>query len=94
MTKPQRGAKMTEIIKFIRDEIERGLAAGRQIHDAATDAEVAVRRTFAGERIYIAGYPKQQRAVQIAKLNLKTTRELAAASGIPVRTVRRLRSGL
>ena len=89
----RKGASMTEIIRFIRDEIERAMTQGRSLHDAAADAEVAVRRTFAGERPYIAGYPKQQRAVQLDRLNLQTTRELAVASGIPVRTVRRLRSG-
>lgn len=93
MSTQRKGASMTEIIKFLRDEIERGMATGRSLHDAAVDAELVLRRTFAGERVYIAGYPKQQRAGQLARLNLQTTRELAVASGIPVRTVRRLRSG-
>jgi len=84
---------MTEIIKFIRDQFERELGGGRSLAEAGTNVEIAVRTTFAGERVYIAGYPKQRRAVQIAKLNLKTTRELSVASGIPVRTVRWLRSG-
>lgn len=84
---------MTEIIKFIRDEIERAMTAGRTLHDAAQDAEIAVRRTFAGERPYIAGYPKQQRAVQIAKLTAKTTRDICAATGMKPRMVRYITRG-
>jgi len=84
---------MTEIIHFIRQEFERAIAAGKPLDVAGTEVEIAVRATFAGERPYIAAYPKQRRAVQIAKLNLKTTRELSVATGIPVRTVSRLRSG-
>lgn len=89
----RKGASMTEIIRFIREQFERELAAGRSLAEAGSSAELATRQTFAGERPYIAGYPKQRRAVQIAQLNLKTSRELSVASGLPLRTVQRLRSG-
>ena len=84
---------MTEIIRFILEQFERELAAGRSLAEAGSNAELATRQTFAGERPYIAGYPKRQRAVQIAQLNLRTTREMAAASGMNERTVRRIVRG-
>lgn len=84
---------MTEIIQFIREQFERELAAGRSLMEAGTTVEIAVRQNFAGERPYIAAWPKQRRAVQIARLNLQTSRELSVASGLPLRTVQRLRSG-
>ncbi len=84
---------MTEIIDFIARELERALASGMTRDEARRHAEVATRSTFAGERPYIAAYPKQRRAVQIAKLEMHSTREIVAATGMSARTVRRLRTG-
>ncbi len=55
--------------------------------------EFEIRQQFAGERVYVAGLPKGQRARQLAKLARQSAREMAAASGLPLRTVQRLRSG-
>lgn len=84
---------MTEIIKFIRDQFERELAGGRSMAEAGTNVEIAVRTTFAGERPYIAGYPKQARAVQLAKLQHLKTVDMALATGITVRRVRQIMRG-
>ena len=84
---------MTEIIDFIARELEAALAAGMTRDEARRAAEIKTRSTFAGERPYIAAHPKRQRAVQIASLNLRTTREIAAATGLTVRRVQQLRRG-
>lgn len=84
---------MTEIIKFIRDQFERELGGGRSLAEAGTNVEIAVRTTFAGERVYIAGYPKQARAVQLAKLQHLKTLDMALATGITVRRVRQIMRG-
>ena len=55
--------------------------------------ETEIRQQFAGDRIYIAGQPKRQRARQLAKLAQRTTRELSLASGLSERHVRRLMRG-
>ena len=57
------------------------------------EVEAAFRYEHAGERVYVKGLPKQQRAVQLARLELKNTRELSIASGMNVRTVRRIMRG-
>lgn len=84
---------MTEILKFIRDDLERQLKAGQTINDAVQNVELHVRETFAGERPYIAGHPKQRRAVQIAKLERHTQRQIAIDTGLSIRHIRRLRTG-
>jgi len=84
---------MTEIIRFIRDQFERELGGGRSLAEAGTNVEIAVRTTFAGERPYIAGYPKQARAVQLAKLQHMKTVDMALATGTSVRHVRRVLRG-
>lgn len=90
MTK-RKGINMTEIIRFIREQFERELAAGRSLAEAGSSAELATRQTFAGERPYIAGYPKQRRAVQLAKLEKRTTQEVVAVTGLSRQHVCRLR---
>lgn len=55
--------------------------------------EMEVRQQFAGERVYVAGQPKRQRAVQLARLNLTRTRDMAEATGISERRVRQLMRG-
>ena len=84
---------MTEILKFIRDNLERELKAGQTVPDALQAVELNVRHTFAGERPYIAAFPKQRRAVQVAKLERHTQRQIAVTTGLSVRHIRRLRTG-
>lgn len=67
--------------------------------EAKVAAEVRVRREFKGERVYVASRTKQARSHQIAQAGLAlgtgavTLKRLAQASGIPIRTVKRLRNG-
>lgn len=84
---------MTEIIDFIARELEQALAQGMTRDEARRYAERQTRQMFAGERPYIAAYPKQRRAAQLAKLELRSCREIAIKSGIPLRTVQRLKYG-
>lgn len=89
----RKGPTVTEIVHFIATELERALAQGLNQAAARQAAEAATRATFAGERPYIPALPKQQRAVQLARLQLASTRDLAVASGMNVRTVRRITRG-
>jgi len=81
------------MIRDMLDELERALAQGLTRDEARRAAEVAVRQKYAGERVYVAALPKQRRALQVARLNLRTSREISLVSGLPLRTVQRLRSG-
>ena len=84
---------MTEILNACLRALEAATAQGLTGQEARQAAEVAVRAEYGGERVYVPSLPKQARAAQLARLNLKTTRELSAASGLPVRTVRRITLG-
>ena len=90
MNKP---VEIDTMLKEMCDELARCLAQGMTTEEARLSAESLIRRTYAGERIYVAGQPKRQRAIQLAKLELRTTREMAVASGMNVRTVRRIVTG-
>jgi len=81
------------MIRDMLEALDAALAQGMTRAEARQAAEVAVRQKYAGERVYIAALPKQRRAWQVARLNLRTSREIAAATGLPLRTVQRLRSG-
>jgi len=59
----------------------------------AQTVEAKIRKTYGGERVYIASLPKQQRAVQLAKLEKCTQVQMALATGLTVRQVRRIRRG-
>jgi len=84
------GAKVTEILKFFADEFER--VAGVKLNaEQRREVEVATRLTYAGERPYIAAYPKQTRAVQIAKLNALDNRQISQNTGLSIRRVQQLR---
>ena len=67
--------------------------------EAKTIAEVHVRREFRGERVYVAARTKQMRAAQIAQAHKAlgtaavTLKRLSQATGIPIRSVKRLRNG-
>lgn len=84
---------MTEILNACLRALAEASAQGLDGPAARQAAEVAIRAEFGGERIYVPSLPKQARAVQLARLNLKSTRDLSAASGLPVRTVRRITRG-
>jgi hypothetical protein len=86
---------MTKGVGDMIDEILRMLRAqGVDIPVTAKQTvEVQFRQLHAGERIYICGYPKQQRAVQLAKLTKHTQIQMANATGLTVRGVRRILRG-
>lgn len=81
------------LVRKIAHEYHRALAEGQPPAEAERTAFLAVSAEHAGERVYIAGLPKAQRARQIAKLQQRATREVAAASGLPLRTVQRIMNG-
>ncbi len=81
------------MIKEMCDELARALAQGMTTEEARLNTEAFIRRTYGGEEIYVAKQPKRQRAIQLAQLQLRTTRELAVASGMNVRTVKRIING-
>lgn len=93
MPKRKEQNAVTEILNACLRALEAAAAHGLTGQEARRAAEVDIRRQFGGERIYIPSLPKQARAVQLARLELKSTRDLAAASGLPVRTVRRITRG-
>ena len=76
-----------DLIKAFRDA---GLDVPQNI---AKDAELQIRRQYGGERVYVASLPKQRRQAQLAKLEKMTQINMSVATGIPVRTIRRLRNG-
>lgn len=81
------------LVKRIAVEYHRALARGEQPEQAEQTAFLAISHEYAGERVYIAGVPKAQRARQLAQINLSRTRDLVEATGLPERTVRRLMRG-
>lgn len=83
--------RMTEIINFIMTELARAQASGLSLDDARQATEIATRSRYAGERVYIAGLPKQRRAVQLAKLEKQTTQKVVAITGLSRQHVWRLR---
>lgn len=93
MTDHDPEGKLAMIIRKVAAEYHRALEQGLPPAEAERTAYLVVSAEHAGERIYIAGLPKAQRARQIAKLQRQSSREIAVASGLPLRTVQRLRSG-
>lgn len=89
----RKGLTVSEIIHFMAKELKRALSQGMTWEAAERSAVAATHCTFPGERLYVAALPKQQHAVQLAKLNLRTTREMAEATGLSVRQVRRILRG-
>jgi DNA-directed RNA polymerase specialized sigma24 family protein len=85
--------KLMMIVRRISIEYQRAVASGQPPAEAEQTAFLVVSAEFAGERVYVAGLPKAQRARQLAKLQRQSTREVAAASGLPLRTVQRLLNG-
>ena len=84
----------TEMKKMIHDMIRALREAGIDVPDeAARSVEVKIRMQYGGERIYVASLPKQARAVQLAKLERRTQVQMAAATGLSVRQIRRIRNG-
>jgi len=80
--------------KMIHDMIRALREAGIDVPDeAARSVEVRIRMQYGGERIYVASLPKQARAVQLAKLERRTQVQMAAATGLSVRQIRRIRNG-
>jgi hypothetical protein len=85
--------RLMMIVRRISIEYRRAVESGETPEQAEKTAFLAVSAEFAGERVYVAGLPKAQRAKQIAKLQRQATREVMAATGMAERTVRRLLRG-
>lgn len=84
----------TELKAMILDLIRALRESGIDVPiDTARQVEVKIRMQYGGERVYVAGLPKQSRAVQLAKLEKRTQIEMALATGLSVRQVRRIRNG-
>lgn len=81
------------LVQKISHAYDRAIAAGESREEARRNVVLEISAEYAGERVYIPGLPKAQRARQLAKLNKQTTREMAVASGLPLRTVQRLVNG-
>ncbi len=76
-----------DMIRALRD-------AGIEVPDtAATDVKLKLQSLYGGERVYVPSLPKARRAVQIARLEKRTQVEMALATGLSVRQVRRIRNG-
>lgn len=82
-----------QICRRIAAITAREITTGASTEQAAQTAWLEASAEFGGERVYVASLPKAQRARQIAKLQRQSSREIAVASGLPLRTVQRLRSG-
>ena len=76
-----------DLIKAFRD-------AGLDVpQNVAKDVEVKIRQQYGGERVYVASLPKQRRQVQLAKLEKMTQINMAKATGLTVRGVRKILRG-
>lgn len=85
------------IVRRIAVEYRRAIEAGKTPEQAEHSAYLTVSQEYAGERVYIAGLKKAQRQRRLSELGSSgvagSTRELAAALGMSLRTVQRTRSG-
>lgn len=85
---------MTEMMKMIHDMIRALRDAGVDVPDGvATNVKVKLQSLYGGERVYVPSLPKARRAVQLAKLEKRTQVEMALATGLSVRQVRRIKNG-
>jgi hypothetical protein len=76
-----------DLIRLMR---EAGIAVPISV---AETIEVRLRQTYGGERIYVASLPKQRRAVHLAKLTKMKLIDMSLATGIPVRSIKRIKNG-
>jgi hypothetical protein len=82
------------MMKMIHDMIRALRDAGVEVPDGvATNVKVKLQSLYGGERVYVPSLPKASRAVQLAKLEKRTQVEMALATGLSVRQVRRIRNG-
>ena len=81
------------IVRRVAQVVVRELSQGATPDQAERTAWLEVSQEYKGERVYIAGAPKAQRAQQIAKLKKASTREVVTATGMHERTVRRILRG-
>ena len=76
-----------DMIRALRD-------AGVDVPDtAAADVKFKLQSLYGGERVYVPSLPKARRAVQLARLEKRTQVEMALATGLSVRQIRRIRNG-
>ena len=83
---------MTELFDFYRERLQNMLAAGTPVAVAAEQAQLDTETQFRGERVYVTPNPRL-RARQIARLGQMKLRDMAVATGMPVRTIARIRNG-
>lgn len=83
------------MLRTLSDVIRQSLAEGRTLDDAVRLGELAVRREYAGERVYIARLPKAQHRHDLQALGTGEMSAIQAASAIGVcrRTIFNLRKG-
>jgi hypothetical protein len=83
------------MLRTLTDVIRQSLADGRTLDEAVRLGELAVRREYAGERVYIARLPKAQHRHDLQALGTGEISPILAAHAIGVsrRTIFRLRKG-
>ena len=91
--KKRKGVNMVELLDCLAKAMEQALADGKSVAVARMDAETVARQVFGGERVYIPGYPKKMRAVQIARITTRSQVQISQATGLSVRQVRRIQRG-
>lgn len=90
MTTKRKGVDMTDIINFLATRLELAIAQGQGPDQARQTAVVETQARYRGERVYIAGRDAERRLkIQAAESQVRTVRELAVKTGIPVRTLQR-----
>lgn len=83
------------MLRTLADTIRQSLTEGHTIDDAVHLGELAVRREYAGERVYIARLPKAQHRHDLQSLGTvaHSPTRAAAILGLSRRTVFYLKKG-
>lgn len=83
------------MLRTLTSVIRRELANGKSIDDAVRVGELAVRREYAGERVYIARHPKAQHLHDLQAIGHDDVSPGTAARtlGVSIRTIYYLRKG-
>lgn len=87
----RRYVKFEEVMGFMVKSLrEMGIDVTDSMIEAA---EKKIRQEWAGETYYIKGPTREMRAAELAELGPMKLRDLAAATGLSVRTIKRIRNG-
>lgn len=83
------------MLRTLADTIRQSLSEGRTIDDAVRLGELTVRREYAGERVYIARFPKAQHQHDLQSLGTvgNSPTRAAAVLGVSRRTIFRIKKG-